>query len=193
MTVSRTEYNCTVPTNTDLAELSDADREEFADELLRRSVEEVGRDEEYPFYSLSWLRSLCQADANRSLVETGQAKDSLDWMEACERLLSGTPMPRRYRQAFQLRLQGLLYRQIGQRLGVSLDTARRWVIKAKARLAAAAVDLDQLRTESELIREVFDAESRRRGYVPSRHCRPGRERCAKTGTCAYRWYLAADL
>ena len=65
-------------------------------------------------------------------------------------------------------------------------------ITAALRLAAAAVDLEQVLTERELIRAVFNAESCRRGYLPPRHCKPGQERCKKTGKCGARWYRAFD-
>lgn len=192
MTVCPKPYSYTTTTAEELAGLSELEREQLADELLRESIEVMGRDQEYPFYSSMWLRCLCEADASLPAAKAACQEDQPDLMAACERLLDHTPMPRQHRRAFRLRLRGLIYRDIGQRLQVSLDTARRWVIKAKARLAAAAVGLDELLTESELVRAVFHAESRRHGYELPRHCAPGKERCRKTGKCAARWYLAVD-
>lgn len=193
MTECQTHYTCTVAAPAELAELSESEREQLADELLQKSIEQMGHNQEYPFYSPAWLRCLSQADANLPLAESEPHEYALGLREAGERLLDHTPMLPRYERAFRLRLQGLTYREVGERLRVSLDTARRWTIKATARLAEAAVGLDQLLTEEEMIWAVFYAESNRHSYHSPRHCKLGQEACSKTGKCTRRWYLMYEL
>ncbi len=193
MTESQICYTSAATGPAEWAELSESELEELADELLRESCEKDGPDEEYPIISGHWLRYLCQRDVNLPVDEVSHPECALDGREAVERLLAATPMLPRYERALRLRLEGLTYREMGKRLGVSLDTARHWTITATARLAEAAVGLDYLLTEEEMIRQVFYEESNRYSYHPPRHCKPGQEACRKTGKCTRRWYLMYEL
>ena len=194
MTVSHEHPSPTVASHhTELVELSREEREELADRLLRESVERMGHGE-YPFYTPAWIRHLSQADANLPMAATDQPQPPLSSLtKACLRLLAQTPMRREYRQALRLRMKDLTFKEIGEKLGVSLSQARRWVKRGIGILAAAAVDPDELLSQDEAIRAAYYQDSRRYAYHSERHCKPGQEACRNTGFCTRRWYLMYDL
>ncbi len=169
--------------------LSKQELEEVADELLRESVAALGRGE-YPFYSEAWLRQLQQREADAPTA--GEADHTIEEKplpQLCLRLLAQTPMKHQWRAAIRLSIKGMTVREIARRLDTSPAGVSRWLKAGLARLAAAAVNLDELYNQREAIRAVWQEETRRYAPRKERHCRPGQEACRTSGLCPYRWYL----
>lgn len=174
---------------TEYIHLSEPELEEAADELLRESVAALGRGE-YPFYTESWLRQLQQREADAppaDELDHGAEKEQLP--QLCLRLLAQTPMKRQWRAAIRLSIKGMTVREIAGRLDTSPTGVSRWITAGLARLAATAVDLDELYNQREAIRAAWQEETRRYALRKERHCRPGQETCRNSGLCVYRWYL----
>jgi len=169
--------------------LSERELEEAADELLRESVAALGRSE-YPFYTESWLRQLQQREADAPPADEadhGAEKEQLP--QLCLRLLAQTSMKRQWRAAIRLSIKGMTVREIARRLDTSPTGVSRWIRAGLARLAGAAMNLDELYNQREAIWAVWQEETRRYALRKERHCKPGHEACRDSGLCPYRWYL----
>jgi len=161
---------------TDYRYLSERELEEAADELLRESVAALGRGE-YPFYSEAWLRQLQQREADAPTAD-----------EADHTVEEGQ-LQHQWRAAIRLSIKGMTVREIARRLDTSPAGVSRWIKAGLARLAAAAIDLDELYNQREAIRAAWREDTRRYAPRKERHCRPGQEACRNSGLCIYRWYL----
>ena len=183
---------------TEYLHLSERELEEAADELLRESVAALGRGE-YPFYTESWLRQLQQREAdappaNEADHGTGGRTgvppvDEEQLPQLCLRLLAQTSMKRQWRAAIRLSIKGMTVREIASRLDSSPTGVSHWIKAGLARLAAAAMNLDEMYNQREAIWAVWQEETRRYALRRERHCKPGHEQCRNSGLCAYRWYL----
>ena len=161
------------------------DLEAAADELLRDSVQSLGRGD-YPWYSDRWLRQLSERP---DFWPADYPVDPTYLPAVCLRLLAQTPMRPACRAALRLSIHGHTVRAIASELAVSPSTAWRQIRQATALLAAAATTLDNLYTPREAIHLTYTQQSRRRRPERKRHCRPGHEACKRTHTCPFRWYL----
>jgi len=175
------------PDDRDYSLMSEEQLEEAADELLQESVAALGRGD-YSFYSHSWLRQLAEREAGPA-VEAELTTLADDLPQLCLRLLAQTPMKRQWRAAIRLSIKGMTVREIASRLDTSPAGTSRWIKAGLARLAAAAVDLDELYNQREAIRAVWQEETRRYALRKERHCKPGQEACRHSGLCIWRWYL----
>ncbi|MGD9497248.1 MAG: RNA polymerase sigma factor [Armatimonadota bacterium] len=101
----------------------------------------------------------------------------------------------RQRAVARLYLWGYSLREVARALGIPYSTAAsRWrCARAHLRRALDAVSIDDLLSRvggagipTEAVAEVFRAEQCKSLYRPPRHCPAGRERCRRTGICAYR-------
>jgi len=174
---------------TEYLHLSEQELEETADELLRESVAALGRGE-YPFYTASWLRQLQQREADAPAADEAEHSAEEEQLpELCLRLLAQTPMKRQWRAAIRLSIKGMTVREIANRLDTSPAGASRWIKAGLARLAAAAMNLDELYNQREAIWAVWQEETQRYALRKERHCKPGQEACRTSGLCPYRWYL----
>ena len=162
--------------------------EQMADQLLRESIEALGRGE-YPFYSRSWLRQLAAHDAELPTGDDARLAEPDYMAPACMRLLAQTPMKRQWRSAIRLSIKGMEIGEIAARLNTSPRQASDWIKAGLARLAAKAVDLDEMLNEREAISTAWYEDTHR--YCPhrERHCKPGQEACRPSGLCTRRWYL----
>jgi len=192
--VNRTERPRQAPPSspfneTEYLSLSERELEDAADELLRESVAALGRGE-YPFYTESWLRQLQQREVDAPPADEAEHSAQKEQLpQLCLRLLAQTPMKRQWRAAIRLSIKGMTVKEIANRLDTSPAGASRWIKAGLARLAAAAVDLDELYNQREAIRAVWQEETRRYAPRKERHCKPGHEACRNSGVCPYRWYL----
>ncbi len=174
---------------TEYLHLSEQELEEAADELLRESVAALGRGE-YPFYTESWLRQLQQREADApSADEAEHSAEQEQLPELCLRMLAQTPMKHQWRAAIRLSIKGMTVREIARRLDTSPTGVSRWIKAGLARLAGAAMNLDELYNQREAIRTVWQEETHRHALRKERHCKPGHEACRTSGLCAHRWYL----
>ncbi len=174
---------------TEYLHLSERGLEEAADELLRESVAALGRGE-YPFYTESWLRQLQQREADTpSADEADHSAEKEQLPQLCLRLLAQTPMKHQWRAAIRLSIKGRTVREIAGRLDTSPTGVSRWIKAGLARLAAAAMNLDDLHNQREAVWAVWQEETRRYALRKERHCKPGHEQCHDSGLCIYRWYL----
>ena len=174
---------------TEYLHLSERELEEAADELLRESVAALGRGE-YPFYTESWLHQLQQREADAPPAhEADHSAEKEQLPQLCLRLLAQAPMKRQWRAAIRLSIKGMTVREIASRLDTSPTGVSRWIKAGLARLAATAMNLDELYNQREAIWAVWQEETRRYALRRERHCKPGQEQCHNSGLCAYRWYL----
>ncbi len=165
--------------------LTQLELEQMADQLLRESIEALGRGE-YPFYSPSWLRQLAAQDAE---LPSGDNVNPDYTAPACMRLLAQTPMKRESRSAIRLSIKGREIGEIAARLNTSPRQASDWIKAGLARLAAKAVDLDEMFNEREAISTAWYEDTHRYCAHHERHCKPGQEACRSSGLCTRRWYL----
>jgi len=174
---------------TEYLHLSEQELEEAADELLRESVAALGRGE-YPFYTESWLRQLQQREADAPAADEAEHSAEQEQLpQLCLRLLAQTPMKHQWRAAIRLSIKGMTVREIAGQLDSSPTGVSRWIKAGLARLAAAAMNLDELYNQREAIRAVWQEETRRYALRKERHCKPGHEACRTSGLCVHRWYL----
>ncbi len=172
-------------------ELSEMDPGEAADILLAESIEALGRGE-YPFYSPPWMRQLA---ARESLLPAADEPHDVEpeyLPQACLRLLAQTEMPREMRSAIRLSINGFTNNEMAEHLKMdSREEADDLIRAGLARLAAAALDLDEMLNEREAIRAAWREDTHRYGAHCERHCKPGQEACRTTPghVCPYRWYL----
>ncbi len=158
---------------TEYLHLSERELEEAADELLRESVAALGRSE-YPFYTEAWLRQLQQREADAPAAdEADHSAEEGQLPQLCLRLLAQTAMKRQWRAAIRLSIKGMTVREIARRLDTSPAGVSRWIKIGIARLAATAVDLDELYNQREAIWAVWQKETRRYALRKERHCKPG--------------------
>jgi len=177
---------------TEYLHLSERELEDAADELLRESVAALERSE-YPFYTESWLRQLQQREADAPAAdEADHSTEKEQLPQLCLRLLAQTPMKHQWRAAMRLSIKGMTVREIAGRLDTSPAGASRWIKAGLARLAAAAMNLDELYNQREAIWAVWQEETRRYALRKERHCKPGHEQCRNSGLCVYRWWLLLD-
>ncbi len=192
--VNEAEHSKQAPSSSPLNEteylhLAEQELEEAADELLRESVAALGRGE-YPFYTESWLRQLQQREADApptNEAEHSAEKEQLP--QLCLRLLAQAPMKRQWRAAIRLSIKGMTVREIASRLDSSPTGVSHWIKAGLARLAAAAMNLDEMYNQREAIWAVWQEETRRYAPRRERHCKPGQEQCRNSGLCTRRWYL----
>ncbi len=172
-------------------ELSGIELEQAADELLRESIEALGRGE-YPFYSSPWMRQLAARESLLPAADEPHYVESDYLPQACLRLLAQTEMPREMRSVIRLSINGFTSDEIAEHLKMdSTEEADELIRAGLARLAAAAVDLDETLNEREAIRAAWREDTHRYGARCERHCKPGQEACRTTRghVCPYRWYL----
>ena len=192
--VNKAEQSEQAPSSSPLNEieylhLSEREMEDAADELLRESVAALGRGE-YPFYTESWLRQLQQREADAPPAhEADHSAEKEQLPQLCLRLLAQAPMKRQWRAAIRLSINGMTVREIASQLDTSPTGVSRWINAGLARLAATAMNLDELYNQREAIWAVWQAETRRYALRRERHCKPGQEACRDSGLCSYRWYL----
>ena len=177
---------------TEYLHLSERELEEAADELLRESVAALGRDE-YPFYTESWPRQLQQREADAAPADKAEHSAAEEQLpQLCLRLLAQAPMKRQWRAAIRLSIKGMTVREIARRLDTSPPGVSRWIKAGLARLAATAMNLDELYNQREAIWAVWQEETRRYALRKERHCKPGHEACSNSGLCVYRWYVLLE-
>ncbi len=171
--------------------LSEIELEQAADKLLRESVEALGHGD-YPFRSASWLRQLAARENPLPAADEPHYAEPDYLPQACLRLLAQTEMPREMRSAIRLSINGFTSSEIVEHLNIDSTEEADGLIRAGlARLAVAAVDLDEMLNEREAIRAAWREDSHRYGPHCERHCKPGQEACRTTPghVCPYRWYL----
>lgn len=161
---------------------------QMADELLRESIETMGRGE-YPFYSPSWLRQLAARDAELPSEDDAHASESEYIVLACMRLLAQTPMKRESCSAIRLSIKGMEIEEIAVRLRTSPEQAGDWLKAGLARLAAKAVGLDEMLNEREALQAAWYEDTHRYACHDERHCKLGQEACRETCLCTRRWWL----
>jgi|LSQX01.1.fsa_nt_gb predicted DNA-binding protein (UPF0251 family) len=111
-------------------------------------------------------------------------------------LVAANLVRRKEREVARLYLWGYSTTEIAQRLGVPRTTVQARWRSARERLQDALREISPaewfaLPTGDEFIssgqaRAIFEEERSRQRYAPPKHCRPGQERCAATGICAFR-------
>ncbi len=168
------------------APITEADIETLADDLLRDSIDAIGRGD-YPFYSDCWLRQLQARDRIHPILESPDDPGIHDPQALVYRLLRRTSLSVHQRRIIQQTSAGLRPHQVAHRLHRSESYVRSHLATAICELARVAAG-DGWLSKSEQIRQVREDDEHR--MPPDKLC-PDRclQPCKRTGKCPFRWYL----
>jgi DNA-binding CsgD family transcriptional regulator len=182
--------------------LSQDELERLADIVLRIA----GDDPEYPTrceleHRTYFIHSLDDADdpvAYRAHTQPAPADATGPSLQAlvARLLVAANLVSRRQREVARLYLLGHSTVEIARVLSVPRTTVQSRWRRARERLQEALreVPIEDLltmpsasaRISAEAVRVTFHDDQHRPRYHPPTHCPTGRERCAKTGVCAFR-------